>query len=136
DRDVRRLPRLEEPALVAELARLALALRVPRPLPDLVERQPKRRAPELRLLDLQRLRELPRQPRLVADLVLPQADLGRDDRACNPRCPALRRPARSVDRPRRDGLVRSDGALGAKHRDVRTDARRGRTLARGRDAAR
>src|SRR5262245_61795228 len=73
-RDGRRVPRLEEHAALAGLARLELARRLPRPLPDVALEQPERAEPELRLRHLQRLRELPRRPRLLVYLVLREPD--------------------------------------------------------------
>src|SRR5207245_1440466 len=68
-----RVPRLEELDSMVEPARLEFPFELPRPFPDVAERQPQHASPELRVLDLQRLRDLSRQPRLLVHDVLREA---------------------------------------------------------------
>ena len=84
--------RLEERLGLAGGADLELALAASRPLPDLALGQPQPAAPEHRVPDLQRLRELPRRLRLLADAVLLLPHVVGHDGARHADRPPLRRP--------------------------------------------
>ena len=93
-----RVLRLANQVALAGVADVERARAPPRQLPDLAQRQPQRPAPERLLPRLQRARELPRQPRRLADELLLQAHLGRHDRArrrssCCASAAAVRRSA-------------------------------------------